>query len=246
MEFILKHDLQIFNSINELSSFFINYLQKDLGASGEKYNLVLSGGSSPKHIFNSMAEEFNSPTYWDRINIFWGDERCVPPEHDESNYKTAYESLLTKVPVPENNIFRIRGESDPSEEANRYSQVIKTNVPLKNDSPVFDLVMLGLGEDGHTASIFPDQMNLINDTRVCAEAVHSVTGQKRITLTGITINNARNVVFIVTGSNKKKVLSEILNNQEIANKYPAYFIRPRKGKLIWLADRKASPDNPVR
>jgi 6-phosphogluconolactonase len=152
----------------------------------------------------------------------------------------AYDNLLSSLKIPESNIFRIYGEADPADEARRYGEIIKNNVPQKSNFPAFDIIMLGLGEDGHTASIFPDQMDLITDDNICSVAVHPVTSQKRITLTGRTINNAKQIVFIVTGKNKSKVAAEILNNKAGSERYPANFINPVNGKLIWLMDKSAA------
>lgn len=240
MEFIVNYDIQIFNSTDELSDYFALFIKNNVNNSERNFNIALSGGSTPKHIFNYLAHNYNSKINWNKINFFWGDERCVPPDDPESNYRMTYENLLSKISVPKENIFRIKGESDPNEEAISYSQLIKNNLPLLNDTPAFDLIMLGLGEDGHTASIFHDQINLINDKKICSIAVHPLTKQKRITLTGKTINNAHNILFIVTGKNKSKIINDILNNKIESKNYPASFIKPLNGKLIWLLDNEAA------
>jgi 6-phosphogluconolactonase len=178
-------ELKIFDSADELSQYFADFLREDLNHKKGKYSLALSGGSTPKQVFNFIAEKYKPPIQWERIDIYWGDERCVLPDDPESNYKMADDYLLSKIPLPGQNIYRIRGEDNPETEAERYSGVIKNNLTEK---PVFDLIMLGLGEDGHTASIFPDQMNLLTDKSICSTAIHPDSGQKRITLTGTTIN----------------------------------------------------------
>lgn len=240
MVFIVNYDIQIFNSTDELSDYFALFIKNNLNNSVRNFNIALSGGSTPKHIFKYLARNYNSKINWNKINFFWGDERCVPPDDPESNYKMTYENLLSKISVPKENIFRIKGESDPYEEAISYSQLIKNNLPLINDTPAFDLIMLGLGEDGHTASIFPDQMYLLRSNNICEVAIHPSSGQKRITITGKVINNAMNIVFIVTGKNKSKIVNEILNNKSEAKYYPSSFIRPLNGKLIWLLDYDAA------
>lgn len=240
MEFIVNYDIQIFNSVDELSEYFAVFLKDKVNSADRKFSIALSGGNTPKHIFQFLAQNYKTKIYWDKINFFWGDERCVPPIDDESNYKLAYDNLLSKISVPGKNIFRIKGEDDPEIEAKRYSSVIQKNLSHQNNFPAFDLIILGLGEDGHTASIFPDQINLINDKKICSIAVHPFTKQKRITLTGKTINNAYNIIFIVTGKNKSKIINDILNNKIESNKYPASFIKPLNGKLIWLLDNEAA------
>lgn len=236
----MNYDLKIFNSVNDLSVFFADLLKNNVDKTSEKINLVLSGGSTPELIFKFLAGQYQSKISWNKINFFWGDERCVPPDDSESNYKMAYDNLLSSLKIPETNIFRIHGEADPADEAKRYSEIIKNNVPQRNNFPAFDIIMLGLGEDGHTASIFPDQMDLITDEKICSVAVHPVTSQKRITLTGRAINNAKKIIFIVTGENKSKVVSDILNKNTGWEKYPAGFINPGNGKLIWLLDKAAA------
>jgi len=240
MEFIVNYDLKIFQTLNELSIQFAEILKNEVSLAKNNFNLVLSGGSTPKYIFNYLSANHKTTIEWNKINFFWGDERCVPPDNEESNYKMAYETLLSKVPVSKENIFRIKGEYKPDDEAKRYSDLITSKVNLKNGLPQFDLIILGLGEDGHTASIFPDQIQLINDEKICSIAVHPETKQKRITLTGSVINNARNVVFIVTGKNKSKVVDDILNHKQDSKKYPASFIKPLNGKLFWLLDKEAA------
>lgn len=240
MVLIVSYNIKIFNSLDKLSEYFSNYLSNQVDLSNDKFNLVLSGGSTPKHIFQYLALHFKEKIDWNKINIFWGDERCVPSNSTESNFKMADESLLSKINIPEKNIFRIMGEEKPDEEAERYSKVIEKNVTLENSKPRFDLIMLGLGEDGHTASIFPDQLELLEDENICSVSVHPVTKQNRITLTGKVINNAKNIIFIATGKNKGKIVSEILNNRNHSKKYPADFIEPVYGNMIWLLDEAAA------
>jgi 6-phosphogluconolactonase len=164
----------------------------------------------------------------------------VAPDSDESNYLMAYDALLAELAIPEENIHRIMGEADPEEEALRYGEEIREQLNSRDDLPVFDLVMLGLGEDGHTASIFPDRMDLLTSDQVCAVAVHPQTGQQRITLTGRVINNANTIYFLVSGEGKAERISEIMNNDEKAFALPAYHILPVSGTLIWFLDEDAS------
>jgi 6-phosphogluconolactonase len=215
-------------------------LKDEINSVKDKFNLVLSGGSTPKYLFRYLSNYYHDKIQWNKINFFWSDERCVPPDSDESNYKMAFENLLSKVGIPQQNIFRIRGEDNPVDEAGRYSEVIRKNVKIEKGMPVLDLVMLGIGEDGHTASIFPDQLQLLNDDKIYSDSVQPVTGQRRITITGKVINCARNIVFIVTGKSKSKIAADIVNNKSDSGKYPASFVKPVKGKLIWLLDRQAA------
>ena len=148
-------------------------------------------------------------------------------------------SPTSKVPVPKEHIHRIRGEEDPEKEAERYAEEIKGNLNYRGENPVFDIVILGLGEDGHTASIFPDQLELFEEEKICAPSQHPITGQNRITLTGRVLNNANIVCFLVTGTNKAQRIAEIMNDDEAAKLLPAYYISPKNGKLIWYIDEAA-------
>jgi len=239
-EFTVNYDVRIFNNTDDLSKEFAEVLKGEVDSVKDKFNLALSGGSTPKLLFKYLSNYYENKIKWDKINFFWGDERCVPPDNDESNYKMAFENLLSKVRILQQKIFRIRGEDNPVEEAKRYSDVVKKIVKGEKEIPVFDLVMLGLGEDGHTASIFPDQLQSFNDAKIYSASIKPVTGQRRITITGNVINNARNIVFIVTGKSKSTVVADILNNKIESKKYPASFIKPIKGKLIWLFDKEAA------
>jgi 6-phosphogluconolactonase len=240
MVFTVSYDVKIFKTSDELSEEFAQLLKNEVSSADKQFNLVLSGGSTPKHMFKYLSDNYKDQIIWSKINFFWGDERCVPPDDNQSNYKMANESLLSNVNVIENNIFRIRGEDDPIKEANRYSEIINKTVLKKNNKPVFDLIMLGLGEDGHTASIFPNQLDLIDDEKICAVAIHPETKQKRITLTGKIINNSKNIIFIVTGKKKSQVVADIIKNKIVAEKYPAYYIRPVNGNLYLFLDNEAA------
>ncbi|MEK6553505.1 MAG: 6-phosphogluconolactonase, partial [Bacteroidota bacterium] len=177
---------------------------------------------------------------WKNICFFWVDERCVLPTDSDSNYGMTKQYLLDKIQIPAKNIYRIQGENDPLKEAERYSSVIKKIIPERNNLPSFDLTMLGMGNDGHTASIFPNQLHLIRSDKICDTAVHPLTFQKRITLTGTIINNSSQIIFFVTGKNKSKVVSDILNNSQKSNSFPASYIKPINGKLNWYLDKDAA------
>jgi 6-phosphogluconolactonase len=240
MVFTVSYDVKIFKTSDELSEEYAQFLKNEVGSADKQFNLVLSGGSTPKDVFKYLSDNYKDQINWSKINFFWGDERCVRPDDDQSNYKMVNESLLSNVNVIENNIFRIRGEDDPIKEANHYSEIINKTVLKKNNKPVFDLIMLGLGEDGHTASIFPNQLDLIDDEKICAVAIHPETKQKRITITGKIINNSKNIIFIVTGKKKSQVFADIIKNKIVAEKYPAYYIRPVNGNLYWFLDNEAA------
>lgn len=205
----------------------------------QSFQIALSGGSTPMILFDLLAKEYADRLPWEKLHFYWGDERCVPPTHDDSNFKMTESRLLSQVPIPKENIHRILGESDPEKEAARYSAEILKNVPLSNLYPRFDMIILGMGPDGHTASIFPHQMELLDKARICEVATHPESGQKRITLTGPVINNAERIAFLVTGGNKKAKVKEILEKSGNWKLYPAAHVQPTDGQLIWFLDAAA-------
>ena len=187
-----------------------------------------------------MSENFSDKIEWNKIKFFWGDERCVSPTNSESNFKLAKDHLFDHVGIADSNIFRIKGESNPSNEAKDYSKTLETNLPIENGTPRIDFILLGLGEDGHTASIFQHQIELFNSSNHCEVAEHPYTGQKRITITGNIINNAETVMIIAVGENKAEILSEIFNKKEFANLYPVELVNPKSGNLLWLLDKESA------
>ncbi len=218
------------------------YTLKEMSDTGEKIHVALSGGSTPKVIFDYISEELGEEILWDNINFYWGDERCVPPTDSESNYKMTEDHLLSNIDMPEENIFRILGEDDPEEEAIRYSKVLEDELPIVDGIPQFDLVMLGLGDDGHTVSIFPNSIDLWDSKENCVVAVHPDSGQKRVTITGKIVNNAKAIAFLVTGANKAKKVHEIVMLEGNYEKYPASLVKPKSEDLTWYLDKEAAKE----
>ena len=206
-----------------------------LSQANSKINIAISGGSTPNILFNVLSSKFSNKIMWSSINIFWVDERCVPPSDIESNYREAKIHLLDKIPIPASNIFRIIGEEKPEEES-----TINNIVANKNGFPKFDIILLGIGEDGHTASIFPDQLELLTVDKTCSVAVHPLSGQKRITLTGRVINNASEVIYFAMGKKKAEIISDILNKSENAKYYPAFHIKALNGITSYYLDKDAA------
>lgn len=225
--------------------------------------LAISGGTTPEKLFDIWAHRFEHEINWKRIQLFWVDERCVPPADKESNYRMAVSHLISRLPFLEKHIHRIRGEASPEEEAVRYEEVVRKLLPWEDGIPVFDLILLGIGTDGHTASIFPgDELpdplqEDICDTaaQVCFNSgdyspdrpIYKVTrkpdsGQKRITMTLPLINHARNIYFLATGYDKSQVISDLFHQTPRAISYPAHYVRPLDGKLICFLDREAVSD----
>ncbi|MDA3811949.1 MAG: 6-phosphogluconolactonase [Spirochaetaceae bacterium] len=199
--------------------------------------IALSGGSTPALLFSILAENYSKSIRFDKINLLWVDERSVSPEDDESNYKMTSRSLLDFINIPHSNIHRVHGENNTEQEAIRYSQIIKNKVPVENNLPVFDIILLGVGDDGHTASIFPDQMELLKSNKICEKAVHPQSGQERVTLTGPVLNNGESVYFLVCGKSKSDIIVKILNKDK---SYPASYIENKKGNLFFYLDADAS------
>ncbi len=225
----------------ELASTVLGMIKK-ASLSGEEFNIALSGGSTPKILFRQLANlpDSKDRSTWEKAFFYWVDERCVPPDHPESNYRMTNDTLLQDLPIPSGNVFRMRGEDDPNKEVIRYSKLLYSQLPLQKELPVFDLILLGMGTDGHTASIFPDQMNLLESEELCAVGYHPETEQARITLTGNVINQAKNIFFLVTGNDKAEVLEGILGNVSPNLVYPASHIDPPNGTLKWYLDAPAA------
>ena len=239
MEFTVSCKIDVSKSIDELSEKVAKLLHNGADATENYFTVALSGGSTPKAIFAYLAQHYKGKILWNKIKFFWGDERCVPADHPDSNFLMTKESLFDKIEVPAENIFPIDGGNIPADEAVRYSSIIKENVVMKDGFPKFDLILLGLGEDGHTASIFPNQIELLDSNNICEVAQHPVINQKRITLTGEVINNAEQTIFLVTGEGKAKMIDTIINKKNDFEKLPAAFVKPKHGKLIWMLDEAA-------
>ena len=204
------------------------------------FNIALSGGSTPKLLFTLLANEYVNSVPWHFLRLFWVDERCVPPTHPESNFGMTYDSLLTHVPIHDSNIFRMQGEGNPIKEALRYQKMLEKELPLQDGFPIFDLVLLGMGDDGHTATIFPDNIDLLQSDQAVAVGVHPVSGQERITLTGKTILEAKQVVFLITGSSKATVLREIIKHEPQGEDYPAFYVAKNAKSADFYLDRDAA------
>jgi len=238
----MKPGINIYSSIEDVVKAFSTMIKDLIGKISDENNfsIALSGGNTPGVLFDYLAENNRENINWGKVSFYWGDERCVPLDHPDSNYGMAYQNLIKHIDIPIENIHRIKGGNDPFTEAIRYSKEIKENLREQNGFPRFDLIILGLGEDGHTASIFPDQMKILNSNNICEVAVHPRSKQKRITLTGRVINNASRISFLVTGKRKAAVVSEILNKNVNSKKYPAAQIKPVNGILEWYLDNTAS------
>lgn len=234
-----KEDIFIFNSAEELAVAFANNLMVRIEEhSGDKFHLAISGGKTPDLLFAVLADKYPQSPLWQKVNFWWVDERMVPPTHPESNFGVVQRLLFSQILIPEENIHRIKGENNPQEEALAYSLHIQKSLPQSENWPVFDLILLGMGDDGHTASIFPDQMELLHSGNICDVATHPVSGQKRVTLTGEVINSASKICFLVTGKEKANRLEEILNRSSEASLLPAFHIKNARWHIDLAAARQ--------
>lgn len=204
------------------------------------FHIAISGGKTPNLLFTALARKYAHSPMWKNIHFWWVDERMVPTQDAESNYGTAQKLLFSQIDIPKENIHPIKGDNDPTAEALSYSQQISSSLPFSNGWPVFNLILLGMGDDGHTASIFPDQMHLLESDQICKVAVHPQSRQKRITLTGQAINSASKVWFVITGAEKADRLKEIFLKDEPVKSIPAAHIRPLNGTLEWYVDEAAA------
>ncbi len=237
----MSNNIHIFKTPEVLAEQFAHQLITEIqNHSGEFFHLAISGGKTPDLLFSILAEQYADSRLWKKIQLWWVDERMVPPTHPESNFGVVQKLLLSKISIPEENIHRIKGENDPEAEALSYSKQIPEKLPERNGWPQFDLILLGMGDDGHTASIFPNQLELLNSDQICEVATHPASGQKRVTLTGKVLNNSSGVYFLVTGITKAERVSEIFEKKNEAEKYPAFHISNNFGQLHWYFDEAAT------
>lgn len=206
--------------------------------------VCLAGGSTPRRLYEKLAEETRTaadPFPWERTHVFWGDERAVPPDHAESNYRMANEALVSRVPIPRANIHRIRGEEpDPHRAATIYEAEMSEAFAVdRGEVPRFDLILLGLGADGHTASLFPRSPALESASLVSAVWVEHLSTY-RITLTPRVINHAARIVFLVSGADKAMALKSVLEGTLDPARFPAQAVQPVDGEVLWLADAAAA------
>lgn len=220
---------------------FVDIALSSISAQG-RFSVVLAGGSTPRRTYEMLAtEEHRNRIEWAKVHIFFGDERCVPPTDATSNYRMADEAMISLLPVPTQNIHRMAGEGDAVANASLYESDLQTFFD-EAPWPRFDLVLLGMGDDGHTASLFPGTRALSErEAWVVANWVEKLNAY-RITLTPPAINHAANVVFLVTGAGKTKSLLHVLRGPRDPQKLPAQLIQPMDGSLLWLVDEAAAGD----
>lgn len=231
------------------AQYFVEMIEESVEARG-RARVAISGGSTPKAAFQLMGDPhqpWRARMPWDRLELFWVDERCVPPDHEDSNFRMTREALLDHVPMRPEQIYRMEGELDPEEAASRYESGLRNSFRLEGAQvPTFDLIALGMGPDGHTASLFPHTAALNEMMRlVVANYVPQQKDSWRITLTWPVINHARSVFFLIGGLDKAGVLQEVLTGPRDPERLPSQLIRPSSGILTMILDKSAASQLPA-
>ncbi|HIF9264642.1 TPA: 6-phosphogluconolactonase [Photobacterium damselae] len=223
---------QVVNSLAET--------MREMSQQGRPVHISLSGGSTPKLLFKTLAQApFATSINWQNLHFWWGDERCVEPTDPESNFGEANKLLFKHVALPSENIHRILGEADPEQEVVRFANEMDKVIPHKHGLPAFDWILLGMGADGHTASLFPHQTDF-NDQRLAVIATHPESGQKRISKTARLLENADRITYLVLGEGKAKILKEISEHSADELSYPAAKIQTQFGQTEWFLDSAAA------
>jgi 6-phosphogluconolactonase len=238
-----KATLKVYDTPDQMSiavaDLIISLSQEAITKRG-RFSIALSGGSTPDRLFTLLStNEYKDCVDWQRTFVFWGDERCVPLSDEKNNANQAKKLLLDKVDIPAANIYRIPTDFEPQRAAILYEDSIRF---FFKGTPHFDLILLGLGDNGHTASLFPDTDVLKEQTHWVKEVYVEEQKMYRITMTALLINQANNIAFLVAGKEKTQILQAILGKDAMPDKYPAQLIKPAQGHLYWYADKAAAGD----
>jgi 6-phosphogluconolactonase len=244
----MSKDVKVLPDANELSRAAadeFSRLARQNIAIKNQFAVSLAGGATPRGAYARLAnqdrESKSEPLAWEKIHVFFGDERHVPPDHAESNYKMARETLLSKVPIPPANIHRMQGELEATAAAAAYQKELQRFFDLRpGELPRFDLIMLGLGDDGHTASLFPDTSGLAENSRLVIANWVEKFGAYRLSFTFPVLNHAAEAMFLVAGGAKAEIVKKVLGDDATPGKYPAQRINPTAGRLLWLLDQPAA------
>jgi 6-phosphogluconolactonase len=236
MELHIEKDTKALSA--SLAEWINNYIQRVL-AKQDRFTFVLSGGSTPKALYALLAEApYKESIAWEKIHFFWGDERAVPFEDSRNNAKMCYEELLDKVPVKAENIHIMRTDITPEESASEYERILKTY--FEGSETTFDFVLLGMGDDGHTLSLFPGTEVIHEENALATSFFLEAQDMYRITLTAPIVNNAACVAFLAAGAGKAEVLKQVLKGERNVDLYPSQIIQPEKGELHWFVDEAAA------
>ncbi|MBX5450055.1 6-phosphogluconolactonase [Thermogemmatispora sp.] len=228
-------------SLSQEAARLVTRLAQEAIVTRGRFTLALAGGSTPRKLYSLLASEpYRSQIDWTRVEIFWSDERCVPPDHPESNYRMAHEVMLSKLPIPAANIHRMPAEqTDHQAAAESYSAELR-RVFSTTGVPVFDLIQLGMGPEGHTASLFPHQQALHERERLVLPVSVPKPPPERLTFTPPVINAARHILFLVTGSDKAEAIRAVLEEEGAPDDYPARLVHAAAGEVTWLLDTAAA------
>ena len=243
----MKSDLRIFKDLEQLSRHAAELFVEQAAQAIRKRDRVLvalNGGNTPGRLFQLLAADYRDKVDWSKTHAFWGDERCVPATDPGSSYGQAKEIFLQHVTIPEDQVHRVQGELAPASAAAAYAQTLKLFAEDHLDFPRFDLVYLGMGEDGHTASLFPGSPVDVTESVIPVTANYQDRPANRVTMTPLVFNQARTVVFMATGEKKANTLAEVLSDRYNPELYPAQRIDPKDGELIWLVDEDAASKLP--
>jgi len=225
----------------QTTDLFVRLAQESVAARG-RFTVALAGGGTPKAAYALLAgAPYRDRVPWPQIHFFWGDERHVPPDHEESNYRMAYEAMLSKAPIPATHIYRITAEQEAQQAADEYEATLRTAFQLEAGAlPRFDLILLGMGPDGHTASLFPGTSAVHESKRLVAAPWVEKFHTFRITLTPPVLCHAAHVVFAAGGADKTETLQHVLQGPYQPDLYPSQIVRPTQGTLLWLVDKAAA------
>jgi 6-phosphogluconolactonase len=234
--------IKIFKNINELSQYaansFVEVASQSIAKRG-RFLAALSGGSTPMRLYELLGNQFQNKVDWSRIHFFWGDERCVPVDDAGNSYGQTKKVLFDKINIPDENIHRILSELEPDSAAREYAKTLSGFADPPLAWPRFDLALLGMGDDGHTASLFPNSPVDVDSPTLAVTANYQDRPANRVTLTPKVLNSSRNIMFFVTGKSKAITLSRVLSDNYMPDELPAQRIAPKDGNLIWLIDEEA-------
>ncbi|MDO8836848.1 MAG: 6-phosphogluconolactonase [Vicinamibacterales bacterium] len=241
------HTVHVYPSRQELAHaaacVFVERSREAIGLRG-RFAVALAGGSTPRELYRLLGDDdaFRGAVSWPDVQVFWGDERHVPPTHDDSNFRAAREALLDRVPIPRHQVHRIEAESPDAERAAlAYEATIRAVFGLAVGAwPSFDLVLLGMGQDGHTASLFPGSATVHERARLVAAPLIETFASHRITLTPPVFAHARAIAVLVAGAEKARTLQEVLEGPLVPDRYPVQCLRESIGTVTWLVDAAAA------
>lgn len=240
-----KEDLHLYEDTDALfdaaAERWVTLAERAVAAHGA-FHVALSGGSTPRGLYRRLvAPRYHGRIAWEKVHVYFGDERCVAPDHPDSNYRMAKESLLQQAPIPATQIHRMAGEGEDLEGiAGGYAQVLATQLPEDHDVRRFDLVMLGLGPDGHVASLFPQTPVLGERTKLVVPVHVPKLEAWRLTITLPVIDQAQHIMLLVAGANKTSIMGELMKTYQGHPRYPVEMIKPQ-GRMEWYVDRAAAP-----